>query len=215
MKNVFAMLLSLFFVQTIYAQDAQNTERLTDETVPFVYESRAKLPASDEKLAEFLSADYRNARVEFTKQELLEKIKPVIKSTLAEAKSKGEYILRVGTKLGQYDFNKKQFPSGFSSSTFIPFEIRHDFGMALSRYAVIFDNIKDVENIPLPLDAAKSLSGKLQQSRAITAVVYCRIISTQEKQLNYSAAYKVINAHITKVDFSSDDDALISSINIP
>lgn len=206
MKNVFAMLLSLFCAQTIYAKDSQNTERLTDETVPFVYESRAKLPASDETLAEFISVDYRNARDEFTKHELLEKIQPIIKSTLTEAKSKGEYFLRVGTKLGQYDFNKKQFPSGFSSSTFIPFE---------NKYAVIFDNVKEIENIPLALDAAKSLSGKLQQSRAITAVVYCRIISTQEKQLNYSAAYKVINAHITKVDFSSDDDAPISTINTP
>jgi len=175
-----------------------------------VYESRAKLPASDEKLAEFLSADYRNARDEFTKQELLEKIKPVIKSTLTEAKSKGEYFLRVGTKLGQYDFDKKQFPSGFSSSTFIPFEIR--FGMEVSRYAVMFDNIKEVENIPLPLDAAKSLSGKLQQSRAITAVVYCRINGTQEKQMNYRD-FKVMMAHVTKVDFLTDDGALISTIN--
>jgi len=65
MKNIFVMLLSLICAQTTYAQE---TERLTDDEVPFVYESRAKIPTSDDKLAGFLSAEYRNARDEFTKK---------------------------------------------------------------------------------------------------------------------------------------------------
>lgn len=201
MKNVFVMLLSLIFAQTIYAQEM---ERLTDDEVPFVYESRAKIPASDEKLAEYLSTEYRNARDEFTKQELMEKIKPILKSKLTEAKTNVEYYLRIGIELGQYNFSSKTFPSGFSSGTFIPFK---------NSYAVMFDNVKDIENIPVSLDAAKSLSGKLQKNRNITAVVYCRIIGTKEEKIQWQGDYKVLKTHITKVDFLSDDDALISTIN--
>ena len=206
MKNVFAMLLSVFCMQTIYAQDTQNSERITDESVPFVYESRAKLPTSDEKLAEYLYPEYRNAPDEFTKQELFEKIKPVLKSNLTEAKAKDEYYLRVSTELGQYDFNNKTFPSGFSSSTYIPYP--HGYG-------VMFDNLKDVISIPVPLDAAKSLSGKLQRSRVITAVVYCKVIRAEEEKMQYRDDVKAVKAHITKVDFSFSDGTLISTINTP
>lgn len=200
MRNIFVMLLSLICAQTTYAQE---TERLTDDEVPFVYESRAKIPTSDEKLAGYLSAEYRNARDEFTKNELLEKIRPVLKSKLAQAKTNSEYFLRVGAELGQYNFSSNTFPSGFSSSTFIPFK---------DSYAVVFDNVKDIENIPVSLESAKSLSGKLQKNRRIAAVVYCRIIGTQEKQLGWRDS-KVLKAHVTKVDFLSDNDELISTIN--
>jgi len=75
----------------------------------------------------------------------------------------------------------------------------------------MFDNVKDIENIPVSLDAAKSLSSKLQKNRNITAVVYCRIIGTQEQKLTWQD-FKVLKTHVTKVDFLSDG-VLISTIN--
>jgi hypothetical protein len=206
MKKILFVMLSFLSTQAVCAQE---TDRLTDDLVPFVYESRTAIPTSDEKLAGYLSDEYLRAPDEFTKHDMLEKIKPVIKSKLDEAKSKKEYFLRVGTTLGQYDFDKKQFPSGLSSSTFIPFD---NYSYVLDgHYAVVFDNAKEIENIPLSLDAAKSLSGKLQQSRDITAVIYCRVLSAQEKKLNYRN-FKVINTHVTKVEFLAGDGELISTV---
>ena len=37
-------------------------ERVTDETVTFLYEARAEIRTSDQNLARIISVDYRNAR---------------------------------------------------------------------------------------------------------------------------------------------------------
>ena len=78
-------------------------------------------------------------------------------------------------------------------------------------YALLFDNVKEIEFIPIPLDVAKSLSVKLQRSRAVIAVVYCRITGTDIRRLQHDKT-KVLRAHITKVDFLSDGDSLIATV---
>jgi hypothetical protein len=202
MKKVFGM---LFLLVSVHASvQAQEVEVLTNDEVPFVYESRAKIPTSDERLALLVSSDYRNARDEFTRQELMEQIKPIIKLKLMEARANSEYLLRIGIELGQYNFTQKAFPSGFTPNTFIPFN---------ADYGLIFNNTKDIESVPVPLEAAKALSSQLQNSRSVTAMVYCRIVNTQEKRIGWRGDTKVLIAHVTRVDFLSNDDSLIATIN--
>ena len=199
----------IFFILAIALPSiacAEEIEILSNDTAPFVYESRAKSPISNEMLADILVPEYHNARDEFSKHALFAKIDPDVKNSMAEAKAKSDYYVRINIDLGQYDFDKKRFPSGFTSATYIPFSYNFDL-----LYALVFDNVKEIEFIPLPLDAAKSLSGKLQISRTITAVVYCRIVDTDIRKLQYNKS-KVLLSHITKVDFLSDGDSLIATI---
>lgn len=198
MQKIF-ILLAVVLSSTAYAGEV---EILSHDTVPFVYESRAKNPITNKMLADILVPEYHNARDEFSKHELFAKINPDVTSSLTEAKSKSDYYLRINVDLGQYDFDNQKFPSGFSSATFIPFK---------NNYALLFDNVKEIEYIPLALDAAKALSGKLQTSRTITAVVYCRITGVDIRELQYTKN-KVLLSHITKVDFLSDGDRLIATI---
>lgn len=202
MKKVF-FLLAIVLSSIAYAGEV---EVLSKDTIPFVYESRVKNPISNEMIADILVPEYHNARDEFSKRELFAKIDPDVRNSMAEAKAKSDYIIRINTDLGQYDFDNKRFPSGFVSSTFIPFS--YNFSML---YALLFDNVKEIEFIPLPLDAAKNLSGKLQRSRTITAVIYCRVTGTDIRKLQYEKS-KVLLTHITKVDFLSDGDSLIATV---
>jgi hypothetical protein len=202
MKKVF-FILSVVLSAIAHAEEV---EVLSNDTVPFVYESRVKNPISNEMIADILVPEYHNARDEFSKRELFAKIDPDVKNSMAEAKAKSNYSVRVNVDLGQYDFDNKRFPSGFTSATFIPFS--YNFSML---YALLFDNVKEIEFIPIPLDVAKTLSEKLQRSRTITAVVYCRITGTDIRKLQYEKS-KVLLSHITKVDFLSDGDSLIATV---
>lgn len=205
-KNVFALFLFLFCAQGAHAdaEFPQDVETLSDELTPFVYESRAQIPTSDEKLAEMLSSDYRNAPDEFAKHDLMQRIQPILKTRLADAKKRNEYSIRINTQLGQYDFNSKSFPSGFSETTFIPFNG--------NKYGVMFDNVRAIQNIPVPLENARTLSSKLQGNRRVTAVVYCRITGTQEKKVYMLYDTKFLKASITKAVFLSDGDEPIATL---
>jgi len=85
---------------------SESVEVMTDEIIPFAYESRAKIVTSDENMARYLSVEYRTERDEFVKHDMLNKIKPVIKDTLNERKTISNYRVKVGTKIGKYDFNR-------------------------------------------------------------------------------------------------------------
>lgn len=183
---------------------ALDTERLTDEVIPFAYESRAEIPASNKNLARLVSIEYRRANDEFTKHELMQKIKPILKTKLDAAKSSENYILRVGSKLGKYDFERNVFPSGFSESTFIPFK---------NGYAVTFENGKKLEFIPLAFDKAKELSSVLQRSRRITAVIYVTITGVKEEKLNWKHN-KALVTKINKVEYFTNKGKLITKFKL-
>lgn len=190
----------IIFSSTTFADEA---EKLTNDNAGYIYESRTKLPISLEKLAAQEVADYRNARDEFSKHEMLEKIKPELVEKLKAAKDISDYQLKVGVIIGQYDFEKNRFPSGFVDTTFIPFI--HD-------YAVTFSNIKNIEYIPIPLDIAKDLSSSLQKSRDITAIIDCKILGTKIETLGYLQK-KVLITKVSKVYFYTDDGKLIAGMN--
>ena len=183
MKHLGILLIALFS----NIAHAFEVKQITDESVPFLYESRAQIPASIEKLASMVSAEYRNAQDEFSKLELLEKAKPVVNQKLKNAASTNNYMLRIGTNLGQYDFKNNFFPSGFSSSTFVPFD---------RGYGVTFVNAIKLERIPIPLEEAKKLSKQLQKSRHITAVIYITIQGAEEQKLTWRHQ----KALVTKID---------------
>ncbi len=198
-------LLISVFIFSISSAFASDIERITDENIVFAYESRTKIPTDQTKLAKLISREYRRASDEFTKRRLMKDLKPVIKTRLEEAKSKNTYIVRVGSKLGEYDFKKKSFPSGLDAQTFIPFD---------NRYALQFSNAEYITDVPIPESEAEKLSSLLQRSRRITAVIYITLAESQEKELGYRS-YKVLNSHISKVKFLDRDGDHLSTIVLP
>lgn len=78
------MKIGLITLSLLVSLNAQTAEKLTNENIAFIYESRTDLPTSDENLAKIVSIEYKNARDEFTQYELMQKIKPVLKTKLNE-----------------------------------------------------------------------------------------------------------------------------------
>lgn len=62
----------------------------------FPYEARAGIRALDQNLAEIVSVDYRNARDEFTRYDLVQQIAPVIERRIAEAADTNAVFMLVG-----------------------------------------------------------------------------------------------------------------------
>jgi hypothetical protein len=166
--------------------------KVSDESAPILYEARAEIRIPDDKLAEYISADYRKARDEFTRNDLFQKIKPIIDSRLAEAKKTKTVLLLIGGRLADYDFDKNAFPTGFSASSFIPFK---------NDYAVTFTNGEKFEFLPVPFEFAKSLSSELSRNRRAKFIVYGEIVGAKEEKLRRRVK-KVLQVRITKIEVS-------------
>ncbi len=164
--------------------------KVTDANAYIYYESRAEIPAPSDTLAGYMSKDYRNARDEFTKHDLLKKIGPVLSKKMSEAKSTETVLLRVRGKLGNYNFDKSAFPTGFGEGTFIPF----DHG-----YAASFVNGNDVEFIEVPVGSARKLSEKLRSSRTAVFDIVGSIVGAEEQKVNGWSTKKMIKVKIEKL----------------
>jgi hypothetical protein len=139
-----------------------------------------------------LSVDYRNARDEFTRHDLFEKIKPALNKRLAESKQTEKIYLNVGGRLGDYDFTKKAFPLGVEEATYIPYK---------NGYAITFTNSKDVSYLPVPFEKARELSGSLRKDRRTTMIFHCSIVGAKEQKVSWNAI-KNLRVKINKLDVS-------------
>ena len=175
--------------------------RVVEENVAFLYEARAELPVPDEELARRVSIDYANARDEFSRHDIFQRVKPIIAKRLAEARNTKLVYLAVSTNLGDYDFERKSFPTGFSEATYIPFR---------NRYTVTFVNGVDIEYMPVAMESARSLAGKLQKTRRATAKIYGEIQGVSERKLNYLVT-KALSVRITKIELSLQSGATVGS----
>ena len=102
MKSSINCMALLLFGTLSWAQHVEVTE--TDVT--FLYELRAEIRPPDHTLADIISTDYRNARDEFTRHDLLHEIKAVIEKRMAEGRQTNQVVLRIGGTLGDYVFDK-------------------------------------------------------------------------------------------------------------
>lgn len=196
MKILNPACLLLAIVPTFAAADPT---RLSDQNAPFVYEIKADIPTPKEAIARIISNDYRRAPDEFTAHELFEKIAPVIEKRIAEAKGTSEWALHIGANLAQYDFGQKGFPTGFSETTFIPYD---------NGYAVMFTNVADFTILPLDVAQAKLLAGRLQRDRSVTTIVEGKVVGAKEEDLNFSTK-KVILLEITRLTIKMKDGTLV------
>jgi hypothetical protein len=175
--------------------------RVVEENVAFLYEARAELPVPDEELAKSAFTDYANAKDEFSRHDIFQRVKPIIEKRLAEARDTKLVYLTVSTNLGDYDFERKSFPTGFSEGTFIPFR---------NKYAVTFVNGVDVEYMPVAMEAARSHARELQKTRRGSAKIYGEIQGASEKRLNYATS-KALSVRITRIELSLQSGTVVGS----
>ena len=190
MKGIHVLCALLLFAGYALAEDL----RVSDQNIVFLYESRAEIQAPDHHIAGVMSADYRRAQDEFTRYELMEKIKPVIDKRLAEAgKTTGVYLI-VGSNLGEYDFERKGFPTGMGEGVFVNFD---------NNYTVTFANGEVLGFLPVPMESARALAGQLRRSRRAAISIYGDIVSAKEQELNYYTK-KTVELKVTRFEVELD-----------
>ena len=199
-KRAASVLCSLLLVSSsALAQYVQ----VTSDNVAFLYEARAELPVPDEVLAEGAFTDYANARDEFARHDILQRIKPLITKRMAEARETTLVYLDVAMELEDYRFEGESFPTGFSDGTFIPFR-------RPALYAVTFANAADIEQLPVSVDVARSLATQLRRSRRASATIYGEIQDVSEKTLNY-LTYKTLDIRVTKIEVALQSGTVVGS----
>ncbi len=190
MKGINVLCAMLLFAGSVFADDM----RVSDQSIVFLYESRAEIPAPDHHIANAISVDYRQAQDEFTRYELMEKIKPVIDKRKAEAGKTASVYLIVGSNLGEYDFERKGFPTGMGEGTFVNFD---------NNYTVTFANGEALGFLPVPMESARALAGQLRRSRRAAISIYGEIASVKERELNYYTK-KTVDLKVTRIEVELD-----------
>lgn len=155
--------------------NGEEIPRISDTNIPYIYESRTELPSPIEALGNIYSAAYRDSRDEFTKQAMLDKIRPMIRRKIEDMKEVKQVIVRLVWSLPEYDFAKQGFATGLSSSQYVTWEV-HGF-----RYTVAFRNMKSFMFLSLAQDEAGRLGRLLSQSRAGAVEMVCALMGAEEE----------------------------------
>ena len=190
MKGINVLCAMLLFAGYALAEDL----RVNDQNIVFLYESRAEIQAPDHHIASLISVDYRRAQDEFTRYELMEKIKPVIDKRIAEAGNTSGVYLIVGSNLGEYDFERKGFPTGMGEGVFVNFD---------NNYTVTFVNGEALGFLPVPMESARALAGQLRRSRRAAISIYGDIVIAKEQDLNYYTK-KTVELKVTRIEVELD-----------
>ncbi len=199
MKTLFVFIF-LYFPTILLAQ---TDFQLNDETVAWIYESRADIKTPDHKLAGIISTDYANARDEFTRHDLMQQIKPVLDKRIGTAQAIDTVQIKVRTRLEEYDFEKAAFPTGFSKETFIPLGDRYG-------YSVVFDNGEFLAMLPVELDSARSLSDSLRNNRTANLTITGNIVGVKEDRLRYQKR-KIVIVKATSMDVNLHNGEKVGS----
>lgn len=182
-------------IETRAADPEADAVRLNGDSAPFAYNAYAAIPTPESQLAAIISVDYRRAPDEFTAQELLSKIRPVIETRVEESKAVEHWRVVIDSRLAQFDFQRGGFPTGMNSDTFVPFG---------NFYAVTFSNISDFSLVPVPVEEAKKLAEALRRDRRVVVEILGQVEGAEEKTINYHRR-KVLNFKIDSVTINLRD----------
>ena len=162
------------------------------QNAPIVYETKAEIPTPREVIAAAMSSDFNRLQDEFSKNDYLQKLNPVIDKKIAEAKSLKDFDVIVSQNLAPYNFEHNGFPTDVSDNTFIP----------LGNYAVRFSNFQNCAFIKIPLENAKELSMTLRRSRDAKIAYIGTLEKVTEENLNGYNQVKVIYLKVNQIRLS-------------
>ena len=153
----------------------QTPTLITTDNIPFIYESRAEVPAPAELLFPLISQDYRRLRSggdEFALRDLADRLQPVLERRLLNARDVSRVTVKFGSVAGEYDFERSGFPTSFSELSYVPYASR--------AYAIKFSNSADLSFVPVAESVARELSSSMRRDRGILIDVTGSILSAEE-----------------------------------
>ena len=179
----------------------QTPTRITDENIPFIYESRAEAPDSDVELLERISSDYsRFMSDEFARRDLEEQLRPILDSRLLEARAINRVTVDFGSDLGAYDFERSAFPTYHNTSTYVRF----------GPYSVRFSNAADLSFVPVAEDVARDLVSSMRDSRAISLSVTGTIVRVERS----ASTGKTVYVRAEQVDVALRSGSAVGTIEL-
>ncbi len=173
------------------ANDAEDEPLpLNDENVVFLYESRAPEKANDEVFAYAMSEEFRDAKEEFTRYDIIQELRPQIKEKLSKADAAQTVSLTIaGRQLSEYDFDRQAFPVDVGDVPYITYEQGYD---------VKISNAEEMSELPVPLETARQLADDLQESRQVEYVVIGEVKGVEREGLT-SRPRKIVEIQATRL----------------
>jgi hypothetical protein len=185
--------------------DALRTAPALDfETAILLYESLATKEAkiASEFLLQLTSDEYRNARDEFTRRARRQSAASALPGKIAKVASQRDYIVTIGYKLPQYDFERQGFSTGLQSTTYVSYPNRLPYSSSrhldASGVAVRFANAPAFAFSEIPIDAAERYSASFAKSRDAVLIVAVEVKDTASDIKNYSQTYKALSCKIKR-----------------
>ena len=173
-----SVLVAVCLVLSFAAYSVSEEMRIDDVSIAFLYESRVsdrERYLEDEVLAGILSQEFKMSRDEFERREMMQTLGPEVKRRLADGAATSEVYLDLGVLLGEYNFEKGGFPTGWSASTYVEYDYS---------FAVMFDNGAAVSLFPMELEAARELARELRNNRDVVMRLRGDIVGHERRQLN-------------------------------
>jgi len=170
MKNytVFIFVVILIFSGATWSEVIQ----ITKETVPLVYASKQEQYKIDDELLKAYSKKYFRARNEFDRHEIKQNLLPIVEKKIGVYKISSMFLIKMGTKVKEYNFSTGVFPLNLSNSTIIE----------IDDYVVIIQNIESMLELRVPFEQAKELSSSItMNNRKVILEVEGSLVAAEEK----------------------------------
>lgn len=171
-------------------------EELDVLEVGFLYYKISHLPIPWDHFANHF-AEYRDAKDEFQRLDVLEKIKPVLEKKRNKVNSSNSFIVKFKSRLGDYNFQNNGFPTSISIGTFIPM-MNYRSNVKGPDFAIRFVNGQEFSYLKLDPQEARKKVIALRDSREVIIEIEYEPHGAGEDLIDFRE-YRVIDVKIKKL----------------
>lgn len=170
--------------------DATETDgtpvKLDNLRAGFLFHRLSKTPV---KLEDFAVAfpEVGQARDEFERRDVLARVKPDLEDAQRSVATAKTFLIAIRSNLGDYDFDRKGFPTGISETTFVPFDVGAFRGEP--HYAVSLKNGAEYSFLQMQEEEARKFAAVMRKCctfREVTLEVTVAPISAEKTALDNS-----------------------------
>lgn len=213
MKNLILTFSVLLLILSPFTKaiSSEGPVELSDLEVGFLYYKVSKLPIPWDHFANHY-AEYRSARDEFQRIDVMEQIKPILQNMQMKVNNNNSFVIKSKSTLGEYDFKNNGFPAGLSDTTFIPISTSR-VNMKGPDFGVRFINGHDFSFLKLTPQEAREKVILLRDSRDVIIEVEYEPQSATEETAGFFATYRMIKGKIKGIKvFASKSGRLVGEV---
>ncbi len=209
-----AICLSLSALPANAEGELDKSARLTDDNVALIYHqiSGESAPVADM----IIKPENKRFENEFEKRRFVKEAWPAFEQRAKDALAHDAYYVQFNTRLGDYDFDKEQFPVAGIYSSYMYFDYdADDAGSDGLDYAVQIVNPGDVKFLKMSPDEAEALMGRLGSDRAIKVRMW--LVPIQPVEAGWvklkDDIFRTFNTQATRVEVMDRDANFIAEID--